>query len=78
MDLAIGLPRIAAAVADACGLRWCAWFLVVFFFAVTFQNNFPASNPVRQERGNVAKKTGCATKIFKKMTRGRRAGVCKR
>jgi hypothetical protein len=28
---------------------------------------FPASNPVRQERGNVAKKTGCATKIFKKI-----------
>jgi hypothetical protein len=64
--LAIGLPRIAADVADACGLPRRAWFPISFFFTVTIQNCFPASNPARQERGNVAKNTECATKIFKK------------
>jgi hypothetical protein len=34
---------------------------------------FPASNPVRQERGNVAKENKYATKIFKKISTG--AGV---
>jgi hypothetical protein len=61
---------MAATVADACGLPPGARFLVSFFFAVTIQNYFPASNPVRQERGNVAKKTEYAIKIFKKMARG--------
>jgi hypothetical protein len=66
MGFAIGRPRMAATVVDACGLPPGAKCLVAFFFAVTIQNCFPASNPARQERGNVAKKTGCATKIFEK------------
>jgi len=61
----MGRPRIAADVADACNLPRGAGFLVSFFFAVTIQKYFPASNPVRQERGNVSKKAKCATQIFR-------------
>jgi hypothetical protein len=40
LAFAIGRPRIAAAVADACDLPRGAGFLVSVFFAVTIQKNF--------------------------------------
>jgi hypothetical protein len=59
---------MAATVADACDLPRGDDFLLTVFFAVTIQNCFPASIPVRQERGNVAKGNKYATKIFKKIS----------
>jgi hypothetical protein len=38
MAFAIGLPRIAAAVADACDLPRGAVFLISVFFGVTIKN----------------------------------------